>query len=168
VVWGGAVDGAGAGAAAGAVAALAFRRRWWRCRAVPVFVADARPAEARPAEALGPEALGPEALGAALAGPLAAAAGAVVPRVCELATAWADPGRIAATAPAATTPAAPTETVTARRWPWLRRRWNTAARISARRSFMKVLCSSARLGGPSAHGLDSTGGIDQAGRQAEV
>jgi hypothetical protein len=58
--------------------------------------------------------------------------------------------------------------VTARRCPWLRRRWNTAARMSARRWFMKVLCRSAGLGGPSTDGPDVTRRIDQAGRQAEV
>jgi hypothetical protein len=57
----------------------------------------------------------------------------------ELADAWVEPGRMAATAPAVTTPAMPTVTVTARRWPWLRCRANTAARTSDRRWFMKIL-----------------------------
>jgi hypothetical protein len=77
-----------------------------------------------------------EALGVALAALLAAADGAEeagVLRARELAAAWVDPGRMAATAPAVTTPAMPTVAVTARRCPWLRRRWDTAARTSARR-----------------------------------
>ena len=57
--------------------------------------------------------------------------------VAELAAACVEPGRMAATTPAVTTPARPTVTVTARRWPWLRCRWNTAARTSALRWFMK-------------------------------
>jgi hypothetical protein len=74
-----------------------------------------------------------EALGVALAALLAAADGAGALRARELAVAWADPGRMAATAPAVTTPATPTVAVTARRRPWLRCRRNTAARRSARR-----------------------------------
>jgi hypothetical protein len=64
-------------------------------------------------------------------------AGAVL-AAAELAAACVEPGRIAATTPAVTTPAAPTVTVTARRWPWLRCRWNTAARTSALRWFIEV------------------------------
>jgi hypothetical protein len=109
-----------------------------------------------------------EALGVALAALLAAADGAGALRVRELAAAWVDPGSMAATAPAVTTPATPTVAVTARRCPWLRSRRDTAARTSARRCLMKVLCKSAGLGGPSADGPDVTRRIDQAGRQAEV
>ena len=77
-------------------------------------------------------------------------------RAWELADAWVEPGRMAATAPAVTTPAMPTVTVTARRWPWLRCRANTAARTSDRRWFMKNPRCSAGLGGPSADRPDST------------
>jgi hypothetical protein len=64
--------------------------------------------------------------------------------VLALAEAWVEPGRKAATTPAVITPAAPTVAVTARSWPWLRRRWNTAARTSARRWLMKVLAATAQ------------------------
>jgi hypothetical protein len=81
-------------------------------------------------------------LEAALAGVLAADPPLVeagLAAVAELAAACVEPGRIAATAPAVTTPARPATMVTACRWPWLRCRWNTAARTSARRWFMNVL-----------------------------
>jgi hypothetical protein len=71
----------------------------------------------------------------------AGAAGAGVLAARALADAWVEPGSIAATTPAVITPATPTVAVTARRWPWLRRRWDTAARTSARRWFMKVLAA---------------------------
>jgi hypothetical protein len=55
------------------------------------------------------------ALAAGLLLAAAGAAGAGWPAVRELAEAWIEPGRIAATAPAVTTPATPTVAVTARR-----------------------------------------------------
>ena len=60
-------------------------------------------------------------------------AGAGLAAAWGLAEAWVEPGRMAATAAAVTMPAMPAVTVTARRWPWLRCRANTAARTSDRR-----------------------------------
>ncbi len=111
----GALVAAGVGTEAGALACRRWRRWWWWRLAGEV-----------------PDTLPVAGLLLADAG----ADGAAVPVVRGLAEAWVEPGRIAATTPAVTTPTAPTVAVTARRWPWLRCRLNTAARMSARRWLM--------------------------------
>jgi hypothetical protein len=111
---------AGAVVAAGVGTGALACRWWWRRWCLAGEVLDAPP----------------EAVLAGLLLTDAGADGAGVPAVRGLAEAWVEPGRIAATTPAVTTPAAPTVAVTARKWPWLRCRLNTAARTSARRWLM--------------------------------